>query len=586
MLLTSLITLLPLLAAPALAQDGGDFDEFGLDFSRNQMLKLEQIGVYKTPLRKQMRVASRFGPHCFTQKRSHFDGSTETFCQQYLVNSDNYKPGGPVIILDNGESPSLNAKTMDKQSLASLLAKETNGIYVKLEHRYYGGSNVTEDLSTDNLRWLNVRESLEDSAEFIRNFPVPDGLELPEPDLLTPSKTPFLYIGGSYPGGKANWMRKHYPDLVWGSIGSSAVIHATVDFPDYFDTVVRHGEPECVAAITESIAAVDKLLEDPKTNGAAKALFGYKKELKNWTFGNIMVNFYGWQTRRWNAPTDQWRQFCGNMTEAALQGQVTVEGLEAPIPAALQRWGDLSKADIQRRLAEGQTVSNIIEGLDHPAPDAVDLDQTWRLWEFQTCTEWGYGFSSPKDPNAPRAISKFVTSEEYRKNNCQGDYKPGEHFQIPEFADVDKINSLGDYPIAADRMATVDGEWDPWRTMSVAAETQPVRQDSITRPYRIIPKGSHCWDFATWDDITKEPKDIREVHEWELNFVKAWIQQFHDEKNGNSTTVPEEERDNGKGNGKGNGHGNGKGNGNGNGNGNGTGNDKGNGNGKRRLSFE
>jgi hypothetical protein len=39
-----------------------------------------------------------------------------------------------------------------------------------VEHRYYGESNPTADLSTSNLQWLSSRQALEDLSLFINGM--------------------------------------------------------------------------------------------------------------------------------------------------------------------------------------------------------------------------------------------------------------------------------------------------------------------------------------------------------------------------------------------------------------------------------
>jgi hypothetical protein len=81
----------------------------------------------------------------------------------------------------------------------------------------------TESFSTDDLRLLNMEETLEDTANFIRNF-VPYANAVPnltDPSILRPDKSPWIYVGGSYPGGKAAFMRQQYPELVYGAVSSS-----------------------------------------------------------------------------------------------------------------------------------------------------------------------------------------------------------------------------------------------------------------------------------------------------------------------------------------------------------------------------
>lgn len=51
---------------------------------------------------------SKFGPFCFEQKVSHFDGDQGTFCQRYWLDAQYYREGGPVYILDGGETDGAN----------------------------------------------------------------------------------------------------------------------------------------------------------------------------------------------------------------------------------------------------------------------------------------------------------------------------------------------------------------------------------------------------------------------------------------------------------------------------------------------
>lgn len=48
--------------------------------------------------------------------------------------------------------------------ILQILSNATNGLSIVLEHRYYGDSIPVSSFSTDDLRWLNNAEALEDSA--------------------------------------------------------------------------------------------------------------------------------------------------------------------------------------------------------------------------------------------------------------------------------------------------------------------------------------------------------------------------------------------------------------------------------------
>ena len=90
-----------------------------------------------------------------------------------------------------------------------------------LEHRYYGKSQPFEDLSTQNLRYLNTDQALEDVASFIRM------INKDKPNRKT------IVIGGSYSGGLASWFRGKYPDLALAAWSSSGVVFPKADLWEY-----------------------------------------------------------------------------------------------------------------------------------------------------------------------------------------------------------------------------------------------------------------------------------------------------------------------------------------------------------------
>jgi hypothetical protein len=53
------------------------------------------------------------------------------------------------------------------------LTQATNGIGVILEHRYYGTSFPTPDISTENLRFLTTEQALADQAYFSKHIKFP-----------------------------------------------------------------------------------------------------------------------------------------------------------------------------------------------------------------------------------------------------------------------------------------------------------------------------------------------------------------------------------------------------------------------------
>ena len=79
---------------------------------------------------------------------------------------EHYEEGGPAFIHIGGEFeayPSLGDKWYD-------LANKSKAAIFTLEHRYYGKSHPTTDMSTRNMKYLSSRQALQDLAVFMANM--------------------------------------------------------------------------------------------------------------------------------------------------------------------------------------------------------------------------------------------------------------------------------------------------------------------------------------------------------------------------------------------------------------------------------
>jgi hypothetical protein len=94
---------------------------------------------------------SRYEPH-----------SNESYNLRYWFDASNYKPGDPVIVLQSGETSGVGRLPFLEKGIVAQLTKATHGIGVILEHRYYGTSFPTPDISTENLRFLTTEQALAD----------------------------------------------------------------------------------------------------------------------------------------------------------------------------------------------------------------------------------------------------------------------------------------------------------------------------------------------------------------------------------------------------------------------------------------
>lgn len=94
---------------------------------------------------------------------------------------------------------------------------------------------------------------------------------------------------GSYAGARAAHMRVLYPDIVAGSIASSAVVHATISYWEYYDLIRNYTPVACRDAIENTVKTVDWMLDfSVFTRAWVKRLFGLEGLQDDADFGSVL----------------------------------------------------------------------------------------------------------------------------------------------------------------------------------------------------------------------------------------------------------------------------------------------------------
>lgn len=123
-------------------------------------------------------------------------------------------------------------------SAVMTLARRFNGIAILVQHRFYGGLeegsfpypiNQTTGalMDFDGYSYLNTEQALQDTVYFANHFQ-PPGLE-EYWSSLSPKTTPWIWLGGSYPGIRGAQLRVRNPETFYATWASSAPIEAAVD---------------------------------------------------------------------------------------------------------------------------------------------------------------------------------------------------------------------------------------------------------------------------------------------------------------------------------------------------------------------
>lgn len=482
-----------------------------------------------------LRQGDEFPEQYFIQPIDHHDPTVGTFRQRYWVNTRHYIPdsGGPVIVLDGGETSGEDRIPFLDTGIVDILAKATGGVGVVLEHRYYGKSIPVSDFSTDNLRWLNNDQAAADSANFMANVEF-YGID----EDLTAPNVPWIYYGGSYAGARSAHMRILYPELVFGAIASSAVTHATLSNWEYYDIIRQAADPNCIAHIENAVQTLDVLLEVPYLNSYVKGLFGLQDLKQDDDFMSVIEIPLGyWQAKNWDpsAGSQKFDEFCEALNKPIF-GATDIAALPVGHEDRLLRlpgghWIDFSvllyaqyirDGLVERCLNAGMTVGECYGTYNDTAFLETSIDQDWRLWTFQVCTEWGYFFTAPPDPEHPKIVSKLMTMD-YATKICQQAFPPGKYFIVPPLPNITTVNILGDFAISVDRLAFIDGDVDPWKPCTPHSRYADDRKDTILRPFKLIPGGV---DENGLRNITDEPPEIQKIHYEMINFVLEWLEGF------------------------------------------------------------
>ena len=186
------------------------------DFNLNGKIK----GFKEPPPPKTSEFADEVDTRWIEQRLNNFDPQdNRTWQMRYMENNLYFEEGGPIFIYVGGEW-TVSQSWLQGGHMYDM-AKQLNGTMFYTEHRYYGESRPTDDLSMENLRWLNVDQALADLAHFIihikETYP---GTE----------NSGVIMVGGSYSATMVTWFRQKYPHLVNGVWSSSAPLLAKVDF--------------------------------------------------------------------------------------------------------------------------------------------------------------------------------------------------------------------------------------------------------------------------------------------------------------------------------------------------------------------
>jgi hypothetical protein len=387
-------------------------------------------------------------------------------------------------------------------------------------NRYYGESlpyNVSQDTPPEHLQYLNNKQALADIPFFAANF-TRKNLANAE---LTPDKTPWVMVGGSYAGMRSAFTRDQYPDTIYASFASSAPVEARIDMSIYFDQVydgmVANGYLNCTRDIKAALEYIDGQLSNSTSAAKIKQLFfGEGAEVNsNGDFTSALaIIFTYWQSYGLGGGQASLGSFCEHMETdpetnrpapaagfAKFRGKKYAAERYASWPIFTQFANSLYETNC-RKLETSEPLSCIL------SPPATDPDAI--SWTWQYCTEWGYFQTDNFGPHS--LLSKYQTltyAQDYCYRNFPEAVKQG---LLPKKPQVEATNKeTGGWSMRPSNVYWSGGQFDPWRTLSPLATDNSAPHVTLTTDIPhcgektdketlfgyIMPNAEHCFDFRT-----------------------------------------------------------------------------------------
>lgn len=398
--------------------------------------------------------------------------------QRYFVNEEFWAGRDyPVFVSIGGEGP-VGPRALTNRTFINAMAKKHRALLVAVEHRYYGKSFPTEDMSLPNLRYLSSEQALADLARFHAFLSSEYGLS---------NDAKWIGFGGSYPGNLAAWLKLKYPALFVGTIASSAPVLAKTDFSEYMEVVgdgLRYfGGGECYHAVEKSIVELRKLMEGgaegrKKIDELFAPCYPMTNEFDDSVFeGAVMGAFqdiaqYNTLTPSWLTLTD----VCAHFTNATASSS-PIERLSTFLKKTLV--SDKTCLDSKFEGEKNATVDILRES-------KFDGTSSSRQWFYQTCNEFGY-FQTSASARSPFHALKTVTEQNVGAEICK------RVFKIDMAPDIASTNiDYGALAITVENVTFPSGTIDPWHALAVQNSTV---LHSQTATSVFIEGTAHCADM-------------------------------------------------------------------------------------------
>eukprot|EP01091_Cochliopodium_minus_P014948 TRINITY_DN5194_c0_g1_i1.p1 TRINITY_DN5194_c0_g1~~TRINITY_DN5194_c0_g1_i1.p1 ORF type:complete len:461 (-),score=118.38 TRINITY_DN5194_c0_g1_i1:16-1398(-) len=444
------------------------------------------VSTGRVPIKKY----NKLDPYFFEQKLDHFHFDNRTFKQKYFVDDTYYTAGNPVFLYINGEGP---ISGPPNNAVHQIYAKEFGALVVTMEHRYYGPqSSPFQELTLDNLKYLSFQQALADLSLFITHI---------REEAQT---NKVITFGCSYSGALSAWFRLKYPQLTLGSVSSSGVVNAILDFYEFDQQVSISVGYQCSDKLREITAMVEKELSGPNRN-YVQSLFN----VSNFDDGDFLYMVADMAAE--SAQYGFHYPLCDSIINKT-GSDLLLSYANYCVNYYYNHFGGPSSYSWKNNLDLSVNGSNAAS----------------RCWNYQTCTELGYFQTAPK----VGSLRSSRVNLEYFKDFCRKIYGEG------IWADTAQTNAMfGGRNVQGTNILFINSSQDPWQRAGVLIA--PNKQEDTA--YVVCQDCGHCSDLRGCPSLPGEipskinsclnMTNVNAVRAKTIQTVRGWLNDFEKNKN-------------------------------------------------------
>jgi len=375
-------------------------------------------------------------------------------------------------------------------------AQENGAAMFLLEHRFYGQSIPTYDMSTEYLKFLSSRQALEDLGHFMTS--------MNRRHNLTGS---WITFGGSYPGSLSAWMSLKFPHLVAGSVSSSGPLYAKLDYFEYFQVVSDSLDttgPGCNLALTEAITALEKVVTNPDYFEYISTKFKLCNQFDGFnnldviSFMELLIDHLAGIVQYNGFYDEDIFSICAIMTDQSIEDPV--DRLAALNDVMLE--SDGYECYNHEYSSFRDSILDVNFGGDGDG---------WRQWVWQTCTEFGWYQTT----NQESGVYGHSVPLEYFEQWCHDAFGAQFTHQMMQNSIAASNIEYGGFTPDVNNVVFVHGSIDPWHAMGVLEDLHE------GAPSIYISGTSHCADM--YADSPSDPEELTAARLRIGTLVNGWV---------------------------------------------------------------